>query len=40
MQKRKYTQLKAVEELILAMRQDGMTLQGILDDLVLKQRKN
>ena len=42
MQKRKYTQLKAVEGLILSMRQDGMTLQEIADELglSLKQMKN
>ena len=42
MQKRKYTQLKAFEGLILSMRQDGMTLQEIADELglSLKQRKN
>ena len=42
MQKRKYTHLKAVEGLILAMRQDGMTLQEIADELglSLKQMKN
>ena len=42
MQKRKYTHLKAVEGLILAMRQDGMTLQEIADELglSLKQLKN
>ena len=42
MQKRKYTQLKAVEGLILSMRQDGMTLQEIADELGLglKQMKN
>ena len=42
MQKRKYTQLKAVEALILSMRQDGMTLQEIADELglSLKQMKN
>ena len=33
MQKRKYTQLKAVEGLILSMREDGMTLQEIADEL-------
>ena len=42
MQKRKYTQIKAVERLILSMRQDGMTLQEIADELglSLKQMKN
>ena len=42
MQKRKYTQLKAVEGLILSMRQEGMTLQEIADELELslKQMKN
>jgi DNA-binding CsgD family transcriptional regulator len=42
MQKRKYSQLKAVEGLILSMRQDGMTLQEIADELglSLKQMKN
>ena len=42
MQKRKYTQLKAVEGLILSMREDGMTLQEIADELGLsrKQMKN
>ena len=35
MQKRKYTHLKAVEGLILAMRQDGMSLQEIADELGL-----
>ena len=42
MQKRKYTQIKAVEGLILSMRQDGMTLQEIADELglSLKQMKN
>ena len=42
MQKRKYTQLKSVEALILSMRQDGMTLQEIADELglSLKQMKN
>lgn len=42
MQKRKYTQLKAVEALILSMRQDGMTLREIADELglSLKQMKN
>lgn len=42
MQKRKYTQLKAVEGLILAMRADGSTLQEIADELglSLKQMKN
>ena len=42
MQKRKYTQLKAVEGLILSMRGDGMTLQEIADELglSLKQMKN
>ena len=42
MQKRKYIQIKAVEGLILSMRQDGMTLQEIADELglSLKQMKN
>lgn len=42
MQKRKYTHLKAVEGLILSMRQDGMTFQEIADELGLehKQLKN
>ena len=42
MQKRKYTHLKAVEELILSMRQDGLTLREIADELglSLKQMKN
>lgn len=42
MQKRKYTQQKAVEGLILSMREDGMTLQEIADELglSLKQMKN
>ena len=42
MQKRKYTHLKAVEGLILSMRQDGLTLQEIADELglSLKQMKN
>lgn len=42
MQKRKYTHLKTVKGLILAMRQDGMTLQEIADELglSLKQMKN
>ena len=42
MQKRKYTQLKAVEGLILSMRGDGMSLQEIADELglSLKQMKN
>ena len=42
MQKRKYTHLKTVEGHILAMRQDGMTLQEIADELglSLKQMKN
>lgn len=42
MQKRKYTHLKAVEGLILSMRQDGMTLQEIGDELglSLKQMRN
>ena len=30
MQKRKYTHLKGVEELILSMRQDGMTFQEMV----------
>ena len=42
MQKRKYTHLKAVEEVILSMRQDGLTLREIADELglSLKQMKN
>ena len=42
MQKRKYTNLKAAEGLILSMRQDGMTFQEIADELglSLKQMKN
>ena len=42
MQKRKYTHLKAVEGFILSMRQDGLTLQEIADELglSLKQMKN
>ncbi len=42
MSKRKYTHLKAAETLILSMRQDGMTLQEIADELglSLKQMKN
>lgn len=42
MEKRKYTHLKAVENLILAMRQDGMTLREIGDELGLshKQMRN
>ena len=42
MQKRKYTQITAVEGLILSMRQDGMTLKEIADELglSLKQMKN
>jgi len=42
MQKRKYTQLKAVEGRILTMRGEGMTLQEIADELglSLKQMKN
>ena len=42
MQKRKYTQIKSVEGLILSMRQDGMTLKEIADELglSLKQMKN
>ena len=42
MQKRNYTQIKAVEGLILSMRQDGMTLKEIADELglSLKQMKN
>ena len=35
MQKRKYTQLKAVEGLTLSMRQEGMTFQEIADELGL-----
>lgn len=33
MSKRKYTNLKEMEPLILAMRSDGMTLQEIADEL-------
>lgn len=42
MQKRKYTHVKAVEGVILSMRQAGMTLQEIADELglSLKQMKN
>ena len=42
MQKRKYTHMKALEGLILSMRQDGMTFQEIADELGLeyKQLKN
>ena len=42
MSKRRYTHLKTVEELILSMRQEGMTLQEIADELglSLKQMKN
>ena len=42
MQKRKYTHLKATEGLIFSMRQDGMTLQEIADELGLsyKQLRN
>ena len=42
MQKRKYTHIKAVESLILSMRQDGMTLREIGDELGLsyKQLRN
>ena len=42
MQKRKYTHLKAVERLILSMRQDGLTLQEIANELglSLKQMTN
>jgi len=42
MQKRKYTQLKAVEGRILTMRGEGKTLQEIADELglSLKQMKN
>ena len=42
MQKRKYAHLKVVEGLILSMRQDGLTLQEIADELglSLKQMKN
>ena len=42
MQKRKYTNLKAAEGLILSMRQDGMTFQEIADELGLsyKQLRN
>lgn len=34
MQKRRYTHMKAVEGLILSMRQDGMTFQEIADGIV------
>ena len=42
MSKRKYTHLKTVEARILSMRQDGMTLREIADELglSLKQMKN
>ena len=42
MSKGKYTHLKAIEGLILSMRQDGLTLQEIADELglSLKQMKN
>ena len=39
MQKRKYTHLKAVEGLILSMRQDGMTFQEIADELGLSHKQ-
>ena len=42
MEKRKYTRLKAMEEVILSMRREGLTLQEIADELglSLKQMKN
>ena len=39
MQKRKYTDLKAVEGLILSMRQDGLTFQEIADELGLEHKQ-
>ena len=39
MQKRKYTHLKAVEGFILSMRQDGMTLREIADELGLSHKQ-
>ena len=39
MEKRKYTHLKAVEGLILSMRQDGMTFQEIADELGLSHKQ-
>ena len=39
MQKRKYTHLKAVEGLILSMRQAGMTFQEIADELGLSHKQ-
>ena len=39
MQKRKYTHLKAVEGVILSMRQDGMTLREIADELGLSHKQ-
>ena len=39
MQKRKYTHLKAVEGFILAMRQDGMNLHEIADELGLSHKQ-
>ena len=39
MQKRKYTRLKAVEGLILSMRQDGMTFQEIAEELGLEHKQ-
>ena len=39
MQKRKYTHLKAVEGLILSMRQDGITLREIADELGLSHKQ-
>ena len=39
MQKRKYTDLKAVEGLILSMRQDGLTFQEIADELGLEYKQ-
>ena len=42
MEKRKYTRLKAMEEVILSMRREGLTLQEIADELglSLKQMQN
>ena len=39
MQKRKYTHLKAVEGVILSMRQDGMTFREIADELGLSHKQ-
>ena len=39
MQKRKYTHLKAVEGLILSMRQEGITFQEIADELGLSHKQ-